>query len=68
MNPVDAARKKEKVKELKRNRDLRKAQREVQLKRMTPEEISEQITKITRLGQQQLCAAHSLFLDLAVLL
>ena len=51
VNPVDAARRAEKAKDLKRNRALRKAHREATIQQMTPADISEEIAKITRLGQ-----------------
>ena len=53
MNPVDDARRKEKAKELKRNRELRKAHREEALQRMTVAELNDEIVRITRLGQLQ---------------
>jgi WW domain binding protein 11 len=50
VNPVDAARRKEKLKDLKRNRELRKQHRDVALHKMTPQDIQDEILKIQRMG------------------
>lgn len=59
-NPVDAARKKEKQKDLKRNRDLRKQHREAALKKMTSMEIQQEIDRINGLERRGLADQHQL--------
>lgn len=66
LNPVDAARKKEKAKELKRNKELRKQHREQTMKQMTPDEIREEINKINRLGQCTLHHTYTIHLIIAL--
>ena len=48
LNPVAAQRKKDKAKELRRNRDLRKQHREATLHSLTPDAIEQQLGKIRR--------------------
>jgi hypothetical protein len=59
VNPVEAARRKEKAKELKRNRDLRKQHRDVALHQMTADAIREEINKISRMGHDASQQPHS---------
>ena len=60
LNPVAAQRKKEKAKELKRNRELRKQHRETTLHSMTPDDIEQQLSKIRRLERSGQVDAHVL--------
>ena len=60
VDPVTAQRRKEKAKEAKRNRDIRKAHRDATLHAMTPDAIEEQLGKIRRLERSGTVDAHVL--------
>ena len=58
LNPVAAHRKKEKAKELKRNRELRKQHRDAALHAMTVDDIEQQLSKIRRLERSGQADVH----------
>ena len=58
LNPVAAQRKKEKAKELKRNRELRKQHRDATLHAMTPDDIEQQLSKIRRVERSGQVDVH----------